>query len=314
MNPNRYMVFGFQESGKTTFAAALWHLLDSREIPTVLIKGKHVGEFSYLEGIAQSWCEGWRVERTGDQLEHVQINLCHPRTGTELVLEFTDLPGEKFEKAFSTRLCTPALVDLVKEASGLLLFVSADRYIDDVTILDAFGAQPEEDEIAGVDHRSVDAGSAESAATSGSGDGKPATSASSEPPWDPDKTPLQVRLVDLLQAMQVEPFGQKPFKVAVIVSAWDLTIEDSAEAWLAKRYPLLDQFLRNGQGASEVRVYGVSAQGGPLSKRGEPPSPDRERLLALNHASERIKIVGLDARAHDLTCPLLWLSGLDKQD
>ena len=314
MNPNRYMVFGFQESGKTTFAAALWHLLDSREIPTALIKGKHVGEFRYLEEIAQSWCEGWRVERTGDQFEDIQINLCHPRSGTELVLEFTDLPGEKFEKAFSTRLCTPALVDLAREASGLLLFVSADRYVDDVTILDALGAQAEEGELAGAVHWTANAGSPESAQTSGSGDGKPTTSASNEPPWDPDKTPLQVRLVDLLQAMQVEPFGKKPVKVAVIVSAWDLTVETSAEVWLAKRYPLLDQFLRNGQGALEVRVYGVSAQGGQLSKKGEPPSPDRERLLALNHASERIKIVGLDARAHDLTCPLLWLSGLDKQD
>ena len=36
----RYMVFGIQASGKTTFAAALWHLVDSEEIPTALIKGK----------------------------------------------------------------------------------------------------------------------------------------------------------------------------------------------------------------------------------------------------------------------------------
>ena len=40
----QYMVFGFQGSGKTTFAAALWHLVDSEEMATALIKGKHVGE------------------------------------------------------------------------------------------------------------------------------------------------------------------------------------------------------------------------------------------------------------------------------
>ena len=132
--------------GKDDLRGRPWHLLDSREIQTALVKGKHVGEFRYLEEIAQSWCEGWQVKRTGsDQVEDVHINLRHPGSGAEFVLEFTDLPGEKFEKAFSTRLCTPAFVDLIKHASGLLLFVSADRYVDDVTILDALGAEPQED-------------------------------------------------------------------------------------------------------------------------------------------------------------------------
>jgi hypothetical protein len=100
--------------------------------------------------------------------------------------------------------------------------------------------------------------------------------------------------------------------VAVIVSAWDLTDETSAEEWLAKRLPLLAQYLQNGDGILDVRTYGVSAQGGQLSKKGDPPSPDRERLLSLL-PSKRIKIVGTDVMEHDLTGPLLWLSGLDKK-
>ena len=54
-------------------------------------------------------------------------------------------------------------------------------------------------------------------------------------------------------------------------------------------------------------------KGGRLSKKGEAPGPDRERLLAFERPSERIKIVGTDVREHDLTGPLLWLSGLDKK-
>ena len=142
MNPNRYLVFGFQSTGKTTFAAALWHLLDSREVSTALTKGKHAGDFRYLEEIAQSWCEGWQVERTkSEQVEEVKINLLHPSSGTELSLEFADLSGETFEKAFETRLCRQTFVDLVKNAAGLLLFVSAIRRLDDVTILDAFAGE-----------------------------------------------------------------------------------------------------------------------------------------------------------------------------
>jgi hypothetical protein len=288
VNPHRYLVFGFQSSGKTTFAAALWHLVDSREVQTALAKGKHVGDFRYLEEIARSWCAGWQVERTKtQQVEEIKINLLHPGSGTELVLEFADLSGETFEKAFATRLCPPTFVDIVKDASGLLLFVSADRLLDDVTILDAFAgeeaaqAAPEDDQ--------------------------------GETPWDPAKTPLQVQIVDLLQALRFPPFVKRPFKVVVIVSAWDLTDETSSDSWLAKKMPLLDQYLRNGDASAEVRVYGVSAQGGQLSKEGEAAGPDRDRLLALDRPSERIKIVGTDVREHDLTGPLLWLSGLDKR-
>ena len=148
----------------------------------------------------------------------MKFNLRHPPSGTELVLEFTDLPGERFEKAFSTRLCTPALVDLVREASGLLLFVSADRYVDDVTILDALGAQPQEEAPRGENEQPRENIAAEA---SDDVSKKPAVHGSDEPPGIPIDSRLQVRLVDLLGAMQFAPFGRKPFKVAVIVSAWD---------------------------------------------------------------------------------------------
>ena len=281
MTPDRYLVFGFQSSGKTTFAAALWHLLDSRETETALSKGKHVGDYRYLEEIAQAWCEGWQVERTkAEQVESIRINLLHPGTGSELVLEFTDLSGEKFEKAFATRLCVPTLVNLVKEASGILLFVTADRLIDDVTILEAF---PEEEEEA----------------------------VPEDAPGE--EIPLQVQIVDLLQALRLPPFAKRPVRIAVIVSAWDLTTESSAQNWLAQKMPLLDQYLKHGIGPAEARVYGVSAQGGQISKKGQAPGPDRDRLLALDRPSERIKIVGPDVRDHDLTGPLLWLSGAPKK-
>ena len=58
-------------------------------------------------------------------------------------------------------------------------------------------------------------------------------------------------------------------KVALIVSAWDLApaAATDAEKWLKDRYPLLSQYLRNSEGVLDVRIYGVSAQGGQLSKK-----------------------------------------------
>src|SRR5260370_32736381 len=125
------MVFGFQDSGKTTFAAALWHLVDSEEIPTALIKGKHAGDFSYLEEMSQSWSEGYEVDRTkSQQVENIRVNLVHVPTGSEVTLEFDDLSGETFEKAFSTRLCPEKFVELVTNAEGVLFFVSSLRKVD----------------------------------------------------------------------------------------------------------------------------------------------------------------------------------------
>jgi hypothetical protein len=282
----RYMVFGFQHTGKTTFAAALWHQVDSEEIPTALTKGRHEGRFAYLAEISEAWAEGYEVERTkSKQVENIRINLKHAGSGSDVALEFDDLSGETFEKAFSQRLCPPTFVDLVKGASGMLLFVSADRHNDDsVTILEAFDA--EEDE---------------------------AQPAADPTRWDPAKTPLQVQLVDLLQCLRREPFSAAPMRVAVVVSAWDLAPKDETDAanWLRDRYPLLSQYLENSDGVTDVRVYGVSAQGGRLSKKSDGPGPDRDWLLATLPASKRVLVVGPDATKHDITRPLLWLAGLE---
>src|ERR1700730_14251019 len=127
-NSKNYLVFGLSGAGKSTFAAARWHLVDSREVPTVLAKGIHSGNFGYLEKIAQRWCDGWRLERTkSEQVEDVRINLRHDESGVEFSLEFRDIAGESLETAFTTRYCDPEFVELVKQADGMMLFVSADR-------------------------------------------------------------------------------------------------------------------------------------------------------------------------------------------
>jgi hypothetical protein len=132
--------------------------------------------------------------------------------------------------------------------------------------------------------------------------------------WDPAKAPSQVQLVDLLQCLRRPPFEKPPLRIALIVSAWDLAPAEATDAsvWLEDRYPLLSQYLRNSEGVLDVRIYGVSAQGGQLSKKEDGPGPDRERLLAISPPSKRIQIVGPDVAEHDLTRPLSWLAGLER--
>ncbi len=325
MSVRRFLVFGLQGSGKTTFAAALWHLLDSREVPTALAKGRHTGNYRYLETIAQLWCDGWQVERTkSEEVEDVRINLKHPTDGAEVALEFTDLAGESFEKAFVTRLCDETFVEIVNAAEGMLLFVSAQRVIDDVTILEAFGDGRDDEEVAMSELR-IDDTADGAAASAGPAAGPEASAAviaeiqaadTHEPEdddeeWDPATAPHQVQLVDLLQALQQAPFEGRRLRVAVVISAWDLSDGSAPELWFAKRFPLLDQYLRNPQGALDLRVYGVSAQGGPLSQKGTPATPDRDRLISIVPASKRVIIAGPNVAEHDITRPLYWLSGME---
>lgn len=293
MNSTTHLVMGLQGSGKTTFAAALWHLVDMGEIDISLMKGTHRGDFTYLEEIAKDWAEGWQVKRTGtDQVEPIQINLRDPRSTDDIALEFADLSGETYEHAFSRRLADPSFLDLVQRMDGLLLFVSADRRIDDLTIADAAAETPE---IAGAE---------------ADGELEPETE------WDPARTPQQVQLVDLLQIVSNAPHGKRPNSIAVIVSAWDLAPAHVDPAkWLSERMPLLDQILRSYESEIPYRVYGVSAQGGRLPKKEKPSvESDRLELLTYPRASTRIRVVGHGAGEHDLTHPIRWLSGLERPD
>jgi hypothetical protein len=114
--------------------------------------------------------------------------------------------------------------------------------------------------------------------------------------------PAQVRLVELLQFLQQRPFVRRRRRLAVVVSAWDLNRNPSLtpESWLRRELPLLDQFLSTNSDHFEVRVYGVSAQGGEFDG-------DERQALLKRAPSERVRCEGPAVDANDLTGPVLWL-------
>ncbi|AZO30809.1 hypothetical protein [Mesorhizobium sp. M1B.F.Ca.ET.045.04.1.1] len=284
----RHMAIGLQSSGKTTFAAALWYLVDSKEIVTSLRKGKHSGDYRYLELLAAEWADCWRVPRTlSEQHENIVMNLEDQATGQAVVLQFVDLPGETFERAFATRQVSRKVADAFEGIRGLMLFVSAGQPRDDVTLLDVaktLSENADEDKLV-----------EEAIATVN---------------FDPAKTPRQVQIVDFLQAIQAPPMEIDVQRVALIVSAWDKAINTDPAAWLHDKMPLLDQYLSHLK--VEVRVYGVSAQGGDVPEKGvSGDEGDRQALLSVAKASERIQVVGNGVDQHDLTHPVRWLSDLE---
>ncbi|MBB5942853.1 hypothetical protein [Xanthomonas sp. 3307] len=274
-----HSIIGLPRSGKTTFLAALWHQLEAGEISTRLTLDKLVGDHSYLNDIATAWRGFQEVPRTSRGADaKVSIHVRDTLTGNTVELYFPDLSGESYEDQFVARTCSTSYVDGFSEEGGILLFVTADKQQDGVTLLD-LGPELVADAAIDINVNAV-------AATA----------------WSHKDVPVQVRLVDLLQFLQHRPFQRRQRKLAVCVSAWDLIDGGiTPETWLARELPLLNQFLLNNSESFEVRIYGVSAQGGDLAG-------NLGDLIKVEVPSRRVLCLGPEGTKHDLTAPIIWMS------
>lgn len=273
----QHTIIGLPSSGKTTFLAALWHQLNSEEVDTELALDKLLGDHTHLNSVVGAWMRCEKVPRTSTAAEEtVAIHLRERTTNRRTTVLFPDLSGETFTRQVAMRTCSPSYVHGFDGDGGILLFVTADRIQDDLTILDL--------------------------APMLEGDPSSSEPATELQDFLADQIPGQVRLVELLQFLEHPPFRRTPRRIALIVSAWDLVAppELTPEEWLERSLPLLHQFLKSNRSSFDVRFYGVSAQGGQLE--GE----ERERLLA-ETPGERVLCLGPEIRPHDLTGPIAWL-------
>lgn len=278
----RQLMIGLPATGKTTFLAALWHVLRSDEVAGALKLADVRGDREYLNRIADQWCACDELERTPTRGEPVTIRVAHPTSGQTTELWIPDMSGETFESQWEAREATTEFARQAEEAVGAILFLHPDvtretDFIADANlVLAGWAGNDDETPVAG------------------------RLSAQPEP-WQARSVPTQVKVVEILQFLR-EHQGAGG-RIAVVVSAWDRAAEAaSAEAWVAARMPLLDQFLRANDDLFAVRFYGVSAQGGDIRT-------GVDGLLAAVTPAERITVVGPDAARHDITAPVKWLMG-----
>ncbi len=267
-------ILGLPMSGKTTFLAALWHLLTAGEIESRLVLDKLVGNHEHLNRIVAAWRRCEEMSRTSIAEETtVRIHAHDRETDKKIVLDFPDLSGESFELQFSSRSCTKDYVADFAKAAGLILFVNADRSTDPLSIIELqelVGPADAPNELAR--------------------------------DWSANLVPEQARVVDLLQFLQEPPFERRRRKFVIAISAWDVVQGNrTPEQWLEHEMPLLHQFLKNNQHSFELMAFGISAQGGNAKS-------ERERLLA-QVPSERLRCVGRGIDSSDISLPIAWLSG-----
>lgn len=287
-----FIIMGLPSSGKTTFLAALWHLVEANEVKCRLRFESGHGDFSYLHQIAEAWRTFKRVPRTSQTGEQdVIIELINPETGEKARAFFPDLAGETFDRQVEERICKPVFVEELSKNDGILFFINADVKEDGLSIGELNARLPAEAQI-------------------------PATVAGEDlhresvklQEWEPKHLPAQVKIVQLLSDLVRPPFEPMRRRLALMISAWDLTREMqlTPARWLATHMPLVSQFLRANPDYFDYQIYGVSAQGVILD--------DDEAVERVSHdlPSRRIQIVGPDEDSHDLTEPLVWLMSVKK--
>jgi len=273
---NRILVAGMPSSGKSTYIAALRHALVAKDVSCALELVGLSQEEAHLNRLELDWVDGKEVQRTQSANETwVELQIRDRATQDSVVLALPDLKGESFEQPATLGLLQEELQRELNSASSAMLFTSADREDDKLLISDM--ADILGDEPAGAD--------------------VPATS------FDAREMPEEVKIVELLQFANRRPLFGRRRKLALIVSAWDVVdaqTQGEPERWLTANRAMLDQFLRYNSHLWDLRVYGISAQGGRLPE-------DRDRLMKFSKPSERIQVVGHGADRHDITAPLRWL-------
>jgi hypothetical protein len=277
------VLMGLPATGKTSFLAALWYLVQHSQVASSLRLEKLEGDSKYLNQISNAWAAYEPVPHTRiDSETVVSMLLKDVQTNQTLKLSFPDLSGESFTLQWTMRQFTRGYDAFLRSASGGILFVNPLQYLKPIRIDQA---NPLIEEILGGEQKQ-----------------EPLQDRSAPlKTWNPERTPTQVQLVDLLQFISGRDYFAPPFRLAVVISAWDKPsqLNMSPVEWLAKEFPLFHQFLSSNQKVFDTAIYGLSAQGGDYSQRD---------ALMDKTPSDRIEVVGIGINnSHDLTEPLQWL-------
>jgi hypothetical protein len=279
---NSCILIGLPQSGKTTFLAALWHVVESGEVVGSIKISSQPEDREYLNGLRDTWLKCEPLERTkAESMKEITFAAINDTGGALGSFTVPDVSGEMYKMQFESRKISQEFFDLASQATGVVLFVDPDTIKSPVLI----SSVPLVFRNAG---------------------GSPNSSPETGDIWKHESAPTQVVLVDLLQVLHSKI--NRPIKVSVVISAWDLISNStdkeinslSPSEWLAKQLPLLDQFLRSNETLFSHSVCGVSAQGSKYEG-------DNRKLHSFTKPSERIRVNFNGQDSNDITIPLKWI-------
>jgi hypothetical protein len=278
---NKCILMGLPQSGKSTFLAALWHVVESGEVDNSIRVSFLPSERDYLNKLRELWESCLPLERNkADFIQKIVLNITNNKN--QVISDFIvpDVSGEMFELQFESRKLSSGYVEMLKSTNGVLLFIEPDKLMKPVLISEAFPLICE--------------------------NCAPSAVESNIKPWTHKGTPTQVVLVDLLQI--ITTYLDSRIRLGIIISAWDVIIDApdpsyrklTPSEWLDKELPLLSQYVKANTKYFETLTFGVSAQGSKYTE-------NNLKLQSLSKSSKRI-IVQTDSKiSNDITLPVKWL-------
>jgi len=193
---NNILLVGIPQTGKSTYLASLWHVVESDEVDKSLTLTSLPDNREYLNILRGSWLKCEPIERNKlNFIKHNSIAIRDNNNDKEYSLMFPDVSGELFELQFQNREVTNEFLSLLNSSCGILFFIhpniSEPELITDADrILNETENPQNENTIKKWNHKDV---------------------------------PTQVILVDILQI--ITTFLNNKIKLSVIISAWDEIID-----------------------------------------------------------------------------------------
>jgi hypothetical protein len=318
MNPS-VVVVGVPDSGKSSFIAALSHILEFKEIETALTLARLPDDAKYLHEMRSDWESCQPFERTKSGMHPITFNLID-KEGFQVDLFFPDIAGEEFDRQWSSRIWDEDFLQAIEHAEGVLLFLNVKTFrkpyskADEDKVrraaLEMSGDDIEErEETLEIIEEITDQGAAiaklVSSQSSEGGDQESGANNANDPTiWKPEEADEQAKLVDILQGL-ADYAPDKQWRLGIIVSAWEiihnLTPDVAAKTWIERNAPLLRQYLQSNPQSFNVEVFGVSAQGGD-------PIRDAKKLQSIKTPSERVLVIADGYKGHDLTQVVAWVT------
>lgn len=309
------IVVGVPDSGKSSFIAALSHILEFKEIQTALTLVRLPDDAKYLHEMRSDWEDCQPFERTKAGMHPITFNLID-NSGSQVDLSFPDIAGEEFDKQWSSRIWNEDFRRAMEDATGLLLFINVKTFrkayskADEDKVrraaLTAIGDDDDIDEPVTVSkavEQLADPGAAIAKLVSSQSNNDGAMKMIDPTLWKPEEADEQAKLVDILQAL-ADYAPDRRWRLGIVVSAWEIvhhaTPTVTPTAWIEKNAPLLRQYLESNPESFGFGIFGVSAQGGD-------PEKDAEKLQGIETPSTRVLVIADEYKGHDLTRVVSWL-------
>jgi hypothetical protein len=275
---------GLPNSCKTTYIAALWHVVESKEIESLYSIDTLPNNREYLNGLRKAWLECRQVDRTKLDFPHeIELQISSKITGEVYPFIFPDVSGEMYEMQLEYRKVGNDYLQKLQNTNGILFFINPENLSKRILISQIntlLGANNDKEVIEfETNDRST---------------------------WTPGKAQTQIKLIELLQI--IEKSVNYPCKIGVIISAWDVVKNsndpDYAQLtpleWVQRNIPLFWQYLDSNSENFTFDFFGVSAQGGNYKD-------SIEELQNKDNPSTRIFVEHNSQIKHDITIPIKWL-------